>query len=414
MESATMIQKHIRRILARKVVAQKKKEWEEKLINDARAWKETWSEDAQAWFYHNEETGEALWEPPTTGYTKDDGRLVLLTGKIIDDPDDEATQEEKELKAKQHLCVECEDKAATRFCEDCGDQFCTACFNIAHETGVRAQHTWIRLGIIECAECEEKAGTKWCRMCDDPFCEECWDDVHAKGRRQKHTFSQIGADGTVVGENGEVINVHEDENSAEGETADYTADYTVEAYGEDYDAGEGYESAEEQEEWTKYETDDGTPYWYNNFNGESTWEDPTANGGAAAEEEYQAEAEVPVEVEETTGEQQAAPPTAVEEVGGEDLAASTEEWAEYADDDGYPYWYNNVTGESTYENPLGTSVAVGSSAQEDSAYNYDVDTNQQSEEGGATLWSEYYDDDGYPYYYNSETGESTYEKPPDI
>lgn len=30
--------------------------------------------------------GEALWEPPSTGYTKHDGKLVLTTGEVTDDP----------------------------------------------------------------------------------------------------------------------------------------------------------------------------------------------------------------------------------------------------------------------------------------------------------------------------------------
>ena len=28
------------------------------------------------------------------------------------------------------------------------------------------------------------------------------------------------------------------------------------------------------------------------------------------------------------------------------------QWHEYQDDDGYPYWYSEATGESTYQNPF--------------------------------------------------------------
>jgi hypothetical protein len=52
------------------------------MMDDARTWVETWSEDAMKWFYHNKATGEALWEPPRSGYTKGDGRLVLKSGKV--------------------------------------------------------------------------------------------------------------------------------------------------------------------------------------------------------------------------------------------------------------------------------------------------------------------------------------------
>lgn len=31
--------------------------------------------------------GEALWEPPSTGYTKHDGALVLASGEVVTDPE---------------------------------------------------------------------------------------------------------------------------------------------------------------------------------------------------------------------------------------------------------------------------------------------------------------------------------------
>ena len=37
--------------------------------------------------YLNESTGEDLWEPPASGYTKHDGSLVLASGEIAEDPD---------------------------------------------------------------------------------------------------------------------------------------------------------------------------------------------------------------------------------------------------------------------------------------------------------------------------------------
>jgi len=33
------------------------------------------------------------------------------------------------------------------------------------------------------------------------------------------------------------------------------------------------------------------------------------------------------------------------------LASELAQWAEYADDAGNPYWYNSMTGVSTYDNP---------------------------------------------------------------
>ncbi|KAG1686904.1 hypothetical protein DVH05_005829 [Phytophthora capsici] len=44
-----------------------------RFVLQAHTWVEYWSE----WFYYNQETGEALWAPPFTGYADADGKLVL-------------------------------------------------------------------------------------------------------------------------------------------------------------------------------------------------------------------------------------------------------------------------------------------------------------------------------------------------
>lgn len=74
--------------------------------------------------------------------------------------------------------------------------------------------------------------------------------------------------------------------------------------------------------------------------------------------------------------------SAVKEGGGE-------EWAVFTDEQGAAYWYNNVTSETTYDDPkagAGNEVAVAE-------------------------WSEFSDDDGNPYWHNNATGDSTYDSP---
>ena len=39
-------------------------------------------------------------------------------------------------------CTECEERVATRVCDQCLDMFCEPCFNAAHSKGKRRQHTW--------------------------------------------------------------------------------------------------------------------------------------------------------------------------------------------------------------------------------------------------------------------------------
>ena len=64
------------------------------------------------------------------------------------------TEEERMEAKKQASCVECEQKRATRKCEQCGDGYCTRCFRRTHATGRRANHSWTHVGPMECAECE--------------------------------------------------------------------------------------------------------------------------------------------------------------------------------------------------------------------------------------------------------------------
>ncbi|CAN0384295.1 unnamed protein product, partial [Laminaria digitata] len=64
------------------------------------------------------------------------------------------TEEERLEAKKQASCVECEQKRATRKCEQCGDGYCTRCFRRTHATGRRAKHNWTHVGPMECAECE--------------------------------------------------------------------------------------------------------------------------------------------------------------------------------------------------------------------------------------------------------------------
>lgn len=78
------------------------------------------------------------------------------------------------------------------------------------------------------------------------------------------------------------------------------------------------------------------------------------------------------------------------------------EWVEYSDEEGYPYWYNNYTGESTYDQPdIQPQVITHPSLIDPIILAFDV----QSE------WETHQDEQGFDYYYNTTTGESTYDKP---
>lgn len=74
------------------------------------------------------------------------------------------TDEERAEARKQSVCVECEDRRITRNCDQCGDGYCTKCYEKTHAHGRRAKHAWKHFGPMECAECEKEV---WdCRATD--------------------------------------------------------------------------------------------------------------------------------------------------------------------------------------------------------------------------------------------------------
>jgi hypothetical protein len=88
-------------------------------------------------------------------------------------------------------------------------------------------------------------------------------------------------------------------------------------------------------EWSEYFDDEsGSPYWYNETTGESSYTNPydaAAADAAIVADGYGAEAY---------------PSEGYDDAGGG-------EWSEQYDDDGNVYWYNNTTGASSYEDPNG-------------------------------------------------------------
>ena len=63
---------------------------------------------------------------------------------------------EEQLKEAQR-CAECEDADASRLCDQCGDQFCAACWVLVHVgPGKRKDHTFVPINRPECAECLEE------------------------------------------------------------------------------------------------------------------------------------------------------------------------------------------------------------------------------------------------------------------
>jgi len=96
-------------------------------------------------------------------------------------------------------------------------------------------------------------------------------------------------------------------------------------------------------------------------------------------------------------------------------ASSSLEWSAFYDDDGQIYYYNTVTGESSWEAPDQEFNPPPEPSQQEAAA-----TGGGEEEGGggeagesseSSAWVAYHDDEGRTYYFNSETEETTWDKP---
>jgi len=84
------------------------------------------------------------------------------------------------------VCVQCDERDAVLFCDNCRDFFCQACFDRLHARGRRKTHrrTWVEMGM--CAECSEAIALFHCVQCADLYCRDCFQDWHMRGGRRNH------------------------------------------------------------------------------------------------------------------------------------------------------------------------------------------------------------------------------------
>ena len=87
-------------------------------------------------------------------------------------------------------------------------------------------------------------------------------------------------------------------------------------------------------------------------------------------------------------------------------------WEAIKDDEGRTYYYNTVTGESSWEAPAGFAGGAAASAagsSEEAEGGQSAATTASSDQ--PQRWTGYKDDEGRTYYYNDTTGETQWERP---
>jgi len=105
----------------------------------------------------NEDTGEVQVSEPAQGYVDKEGNLHLESGEVVPNPLLHMTDEERRALKEKQRCSECELNDSSRLCDQCGDQFCAACWVLVHVgPGKRKDHTFVPINRPECAECLEE------------------------------------------------------------------------------------------------------------------------------------------------------------------------------------------------------------------------------------------------------------------
>ncbi|GBG26128.1 Rho GTPase-activating protein 27 [Hondaea fermentalgiana] len=252
-QQVSKIQSLFRGKKGRRKAAERRKEYLEEMCVWARAWVEEFDETTNDYVFRNLHTQEVYAEPPPDGYTKRDGMLALLDGRVLEDPVIVARRErEKNLLQ----CIECDETAATRKCVECDDIYCDDCFDAIHLKGALASHAfeWFQDGGPQEA---------------DPA------DLAAAG--------SASADGGLVGAGAapDWIELF-DEESGYPYWYDQTTGVTTWemppefAQQQDvgpYDAAAGAEGMEGGSEWATYfDEASGQNYMYNATTGECIWE----------------------------------------------------------------------------------------------------------------------------------------------
>jgi len=167
------------------------------------------------------------------------------------------------------------------------------------------------------------------------------------------------------------------------------------------------------EEWEICDNEDGTTFYYNVRTGASQWDTPRtmATGSASVVSKAllmakKAQADEDAATLAITGslEQGSFTEYTIESTS---LSLPGDEWEECVDAEGRTFFYNDRTGESTWDDPRNNPSLMLMSGGGDG----------RDDDGGAMVlssageWEEVVDADGAVYYYNSETGVTSWDRP---
>jgi len=150
--------------------------------------------------------------------------------------------------------------------------------------------------------------------------------------------------------------------------------------------------------WEECQDDDGRTFFYNNETGQSSWEDPRRNAekGTSASDIERKDAHN----KSGRGEGRTQ----------EGLDEGDPHWEVAEDDEGNSFYYNPSSGDSTYERLDGALIEAKAVSSADASPRAALN-HSEAAVGVITGWELVDDGEGNPFYYNTETGDSSWEKP---
>ena len=358
--AAALVQRRARGAQARLACFSKREQRRAVMISDARKCVETWSEEDARFVYYSETSRQTAWEPPPSGYLRRDALLVLTTGRVMEDPENTLDDARRAHNAAENAANQLLGSLSRK---------------VAHPLEQVRDFLAERLALpLESSDVRAVQDEDF-----DAFCttlQELADGLHKAGRLGKP--GKRGGDGGGGGGG--------DDDDARGRSRDdrdEDEDRVVfrPAAVQEPSPQTSAQSASAQEQlpegcWEAFADDAGVPYYFNSATAESTYDAP-ANFQQLA--------------------------------NNSPLAAS--DWSQHQDDADEWYWYNSNTGASQYEQPENNELAFDHSqfsASYDDTSHYDQ---QALESALPPDWEAFADDQAQTYYFNAQTGESTYDPP---
>lgn len=207
-------------------------------------------------------------------------------------------------------------------------------------------------------------------------------------------------------------------------------------------------------EWVECYDDNGTKYYYSQVTGQTQWEAPSTLALAVNKSSSDSTASSWVECQDEQGNTYyydsltgntswEAPSSTTESNSNKESAlvaattttsssSSSSNWVECYDEQGNKYYYDTITGASSWDPPTATSTSTStdkrtSTASSSSSSSTSSDSGSQeqaalvplgssdlsstSTSATAASWVECYDDQGNAYYYNAITGATQWDRP---